>query len=79
MKTNNSKGARKMNASKSILDCPALHFNWGFHDARSEAARGKSRDVSSHFDRAYADGYTTGLRADGQPIPADSPAFVGWE
>ena len=66
-------------ATKSLLDCPALHFNWGFRDARAEQSRGKVRDVSGHFDAAYADGYRAGLTATGTPIPANSPMFDGWD
>jgi hypothetical protein len=49
--------------TKSLLDSPRVRFNWGFHDATAEAARGRVRDVSRHFDRTYAAGYAAGVRA----------------
>ena len=65
-------------APKPILDCPALHFNWGFHDARAEQARGRARDMTGHRDADYARGYLSGLDASAKPIPVNDPAFDGW-
>lgn len=38
-------------------------FNWGFHDATQDVGRAAVRDVSAHYDRAYADGYLAGVKA----------------
>lgn len=46
------------------LDSPRVRFNWGFHDAAAGRCAGRSaRDVSGHFDRAYATGYLAGQAA----------------
>lgn len=42
---------------------PRIRFNWGFHDGTAEAERGSVRNVSSHFDKAYAAGYDAGVAA----------------
>jgi hypothetical protein len=50
-----------------------VRFNWGYHDAASDAKRGQARKtvlnggqdvrtVSREFDEAYYDGYLAGLR-----------------
>ena len=38
-----------------------VRFNWGFHDGTFDAERAKVRDVSEHFDEAYAAGYVRGV------------------
>jgi len=41
-----------------------VRFNWGFHDATADVDTGRAvRDVSGHYDRAYAAGYTAGIAA----------------
>lgn len=56
----------------SSLDQPRVRFNWGYHDAASEARRGKPRTVvasgpqsetavSPDFNFWYASGYAAGL------------------
>jgi len=59
-----------------------VRFNWGFHDAASESARGYARltsmtdkhslrVVSHAFDPAYYFGYTYGLDAVKAKLPTD--------
>lgn len=82
MKKSTKAKAAKAGSKGKLLDCPALHYNWGFHDARAELARGAARGeefLSGHFDHAYATGYRAGLRPETTPIPADSEAFLGWD
>jgi hypothetical protein len=40
-----------------------VRFNWGFHDGQSSAEINRPRDVSHHFDSAYAAGYVAGVAA----------------
>lgn len=52
--------------------CPRVRFNWGFHDARSEASRGRARtidltrpsceaNIGPNHDAFFARGYAAGL------------------
>lgn len=55
-----------------------IRFNWGFHDAANDAEdRREPRDVSTHFDRAYARGYVAGYRTvlDGGDRFSSEPAW----
>lgn len=55
-------GTRKPQREQAItgLDNQRVRFNWGFWDGRADVRADRTRDVSTHFDRAYADGYVAG-------------------
>ncbi|WP_404995403.1 hypothetical protein [Cupriavidus pauculus] len=38
-----------------------VRFNWGFHDGTRDKQDNRVRDMDSHYDRAYADGYVRGV------------------
>jgi hypothetical protein len=77
------KSSKNVTGTMALLNCPALHYNWGFHDARADIDSGRGRKsetwLDSHFDHAYATGYRAGLRPNASPIPSDSEAFNGWD
>lgn len=55
-----------------------VRFNWGFHDGASDVAETRTiRDISSHYDPAYAEGYAFGVRyaRDGRGTESSSPAW----
>ena len=58
---------------------PRVRFNWGFHQAQDDMARGaRYRDVSRHFDRHYAAGYEAGrqeFRETGKRNESSEPAW----
>ncbi len=62
-----------------------VRFNWGFHDGTREAQNPKMsltdgvRDMSTHFDRAYAAGYLAGVadfRATGERCESSDAAWA---
>lgn len=69
----------KRSAKPSLLDCPAVRYNWGVHDARSGLSVGNPKGeafLANHFDPSYAAGYRAGLA--GGDIITDASAFAGY-
>lgn len=71
------------------LKHPRVRFNWGFHDATSDNAAGKPRQivdvgpqnlrqVSMEFDFWYAQGYAEGLSVKGAPPHTSEPAWLAF-
>ncbi len=58
----------------SDLDKQRVRFNWGYWNARSDVKESRMyRNMSTHFDRAYAAGYVAGL-TDNDPASSE-PAW----
>lgn len=59
---------------------PRVRFNWGFHDAQYDAQeRRRVRNMSDHFDKAYAAGYMSGIAEYRQTYQRNESSDPAWK